>query len=142
MTRPSSPLLLDDDISKKLLLCLLLTWMLRKAGGDRYKARIVTIEVSDRNSSLSFEISRSGPAIKLAIEQSQALYNDTVELLWEFRAGSCGPEVVGAVAADVYYTTGVDVFIGPGKWATSSLPRLLPYNAIGSFCWWSLFGVV
>ncbi|KAK7498201.1 hypothetical protein BaRGS_00010461, partial [Batillaria attramentaria] len=80
----------------------------------RYKATILTIEL-DHTSTFSFALAKSGPAIRLALERAQELYNDSLDLEWEYRPGACGPERVGAAAAEVYYTKGFDVFIGPAN---------------------------
>ena len=82
------------------------------AASTRHKIRILTIEVTD---GFTFAVDKIGPAVRLALERSQQLYNDSMELIWEFRPGSCGPELVAAQAAEVYYTSGFDVFIGPGR---------------------------
>ena len=81
----------------------------------RHQARILTIEVTD---GFPFSVDKTGPAVRLAIERSQQLYNDSMELIWEFRHGACGPEIVAAQAAEVYYTSGFDIFIGPGMCAS------------------------
>lgn len=95
--------------------CLLLFMLMLSASGQPYKAKIVTIEIDANYSSFPFEIRKSGPAIRLALDHARTLYNNTLDLQWEFRPGSCGPERVTVVAAELYYKSGIDIFIGPGE---------------------------
>ncbi|KAK6184927.1 hypothetical protein SNE40_007276 [Patella caerulea] len=81
---------------------------------SRYQATICSIVVN--NTFLPYDIRRSGPAIDMAIEHVQQLYNDTIEFRYLYRDGGsvCGSSVSGYSAAEVYYKDNVSVFIGPG----------------------------
>ncbi|XP_076462188.1 atrial natriuretic peptide receptor 1-like [Babylonia areolata] len=95
----------------------------------RYKATLLTIELEDGR--FSFDVRKSGPAIQLAMEKAQQLYNDTMDLQWIFKPGACGPEDVAAQAASAYYTSGFDVFIGPaGLWSPDNELMQLAMSSI------------
>jgi hypothetical protein len=80
-------------------------------------ARNITIcTINMKGGYLPFEYSRSGPAADIAREQIKEKYSDVFNVTYIYRdAGTiCTENGFGAIAAEVYYTNDVDVFIGPG----------------------------
>ncbi|XP_071165656.1 atrial natriuretic peptide receptor 1-like isoform X2 [Mytilus edulis] len=65
---------------------------------------------------LPYEYRKSGPAADIALEEIKSLYSELFEVNFIFKdAGSeCSENGFGAIAAEVYYSNTVDVFIGPG----------------------------
>ena len=60
-------------------------------------------------------IGRSGPALDIGIEKlRQKVPEVEVNFYVNLTSGVCGPQDVGAIAAQMYYEHGASVFIGPG----------------------------
>ncbi|CAC5420570.1 ANPRA [Mytilus coruscus] len=66
--------------------------------------------------SLPFEYRKSGPATDIALKEIKSLYSELFDVNYIYKdAGSqCSENGFGAIAADVYYSNRIDVFIGPG----------------------------
>lgn len=65
---------------------------------------------------LPYEYRKSGPAADIALEEIKSLYSELFDVNFIFKdAGSeCSENGFGAIAAEVYYSNTIDVFIGPG----------------------------
>ena len=80
-------------------------------------ARNITIcTINIKGGHLPFDYDRSGAAADIAREQIKEKYSDVFNVTYIYRdAGAiCTENGFGAIAAEVYYSNDVDVFIGPG----------------------------
>lgn len=80
-----------------------------------HDVHIVSImEVGGR---LPFEMRQAAPGIEIGYEKARRILNSSVTLhlsIIDGRTSECSPDYIGTIAAEVYYTGNVSVFIGPG----------------------------
>ena len=81
------------------------------------KLNLTIVTIMLNGSMLPFDIRTSGPAIDMGIEEARKTLGPEVEVFHIYRtAGTgCTANNIGGIAADVYYTANISVFIGPGK---------------------------
>lgn len=82
---------------------------------EQFEATIVTILV--RNGTLPFDLNIAGASIDIGLEKARKMLEEhNIQLNYVYRDGgkTCDPALIGGIAAEMYYTLNVSVFIGPG----------------------------
>lgn len=71
--------------------------------------------VADKNE-LPFALHRTGPAIEMGVEKLREIIGDEADVTFIFNVTTefCVADLVGAIAAEMYYKHKVSAFIGPG----------------------------
>lgn len=71
--------------------------------------------VADKNA-LPFALHRTGPAIEIGIKKLRAIVADEADVTFILNVTTefCVADMVGAIAAEMYYKHKVSAFIGPG----------------------------